>query len=42
MDDQERHVVAARGVGLRAHQHHRTRMAALLAFLAEVGALPPA
>ena len=42
VDDQERHVVAARGVGLRAHQHHRTRMAALLAFLAEVGALPPA
>lgn len=42
VDDQARHVEAARGVGLRAHCHHRTRMPELLAFLREVGALPPA
>lgn len=40
VDDTERHVLAARGVGLRAHHHHRTRMGALRAFLVAVGALP--
>lgn len=41
VDDTERHVAAARAVGLRAHHHHASRMPALVAFLVEVGALPP-
>jgi len=40
IDDTERHVAAARALGLRAHHHHATRMPALVAFLVEVGALP--
>ncbi len=41
IDDTERHVAAARTIGLRAHHHHASRVPALLTFLVEVGALPP-
>jgi HAD superfamily hydrolase (TIGR01509 family) len=39
VDDMERHVLAARGVGMTAHHYHRSRHAELLRFLTEVGAL---
>lgn len=39
VDDTEGHVLGAREVGMRAHHHHRSRMADLLAFLRDVGAL---
>lgn len=41
VDDTPRHVEGARAVGMRAHHHHRTRMADLIAFLRKVGALAP-
>jgi putative hydrolase of the HAD superfamily len=40
VDDLERNVAGAREAGMRVHRHHWARMADLLRFLAEVGALP--
>ena len=40
VDDMERNVLGAREAGMRAHHHHRTRFADLLAFLAEAGLRP--
>ncbi len=37
VDDTERHVEGARGVGMRAHHHHRLRHAELLRVLAVLG-----
>ena len=37
VDDMERNVMGARAAGMRAHHHHRSRMAELLAFLAAEG-----
>ncbi len=40
VDDMERHVVAARSVGMRAHRYTRSAHVDLLRFLVDAGALP--
>jgi len=39
VDDMERHVAAARTLGMAAHHHHASRHAELIGFLRDVGAL---